>query len=108
MKDFLLAGDQIIRIDTIDRVDVSEIDKLRISLYHSDKRTKVQGLQVIEILMILKPSVFEGRKFRWARNKWLVHNLFGHPLMQILAILRYRRLAMYVHDMTVPRPLDPG
>jgi hypothetical protein len=38
------------------------------------------------------------------RRAWLVHNLLGHPVMQLLALLRLYRWAFWAHDATVPQP----
>ena len=35
---------------------------------------------------------------------WAVHNLVGHPLMQILTWLGKPELGVRVHDATTPRP----
>lgn len=109
MKQFILIGENIVNIDTIDRIDFSDIEKLRIVVYlkHSSKHGLiVVGIQVIDILMTIKPSALEGRRMRWNRHAWSIHNLVGHPLMQVLAYLKYYKLAMKVHDLTVPRPID--
>ena len=48
--------------------------------------------------------VWASSRVSIARGAWAVHNLVGHPLMQILAWLGERELALAVHDATVPRP----
>lgn len=40
----------------------------------------------------------------WAKFMWAVHNLVGHPLMQILALFKFYDAAFWVHDVTVPKP----
>jgi len=57
--------------------------------------------------MALRPSLLEGKKLRWAKNKWLMHNLIGHPLMQCFALLGWYQAAFWVHDRTVPMPEGP-
>ena len=35
-------------------------------------------------------------------KNWAVHNLIGHPLMQIFYMINMRITAKYVHDKTLP------
>lgn len=35
-------------------------------------------------------------------KNWPVHNLIGHPLMQLFNWLRLNRIALVVHDQTLP------
>lgn len=38
-------------------------------------------------------------------KNWFVHNMFGHPVMQLLMMLRCKSLGSYIHDATLP-PID--
>lgn len=40
----------------------------------------------------------KGRRFRY-----LLHNLIGHPLMELLHLVGARRAAWRVHQATLPR-----
>lgn len=102
---FILAGDVALPEDRVRMVDLSRLEELRVIIHHDDGIAVAEGIQAIEALMALKPSALEGRRLRWAKRAWVAHNLVGHPLMQALAFLRLHRLAMRVHDGTVPRPL---
>jgi len=102
---FLLANNLVIRADTIEHVDISEIERLKIVLHHSGGQHTVIGIQAIEILMALKPSALENKRLKWAKNAWALHNMFGHPIMQLLAFFRMYEYAMMVHDKTVPKPI---
>ena len=62
-------------------------------------------IHAIELIMAVKPSVLEGRKLKWARHVWSFHNLVAHPLMQILAFMRFYNAAFWLHDVTVPKPI---
>jgi hypothetical protein len=105
-KLFVLANNLVVRADTIEHVDISEIEKLKIVLHHSsNKRTTVTGIQAIEILMALKPSALENRRLKWKKYAWTLHNMIGHPVMQILAFFRMYDYAMMIHDKTVPKPI---
>ena len=35
-------------------------------------------------------------------KNWFVHNMLGHPLMQIFNMLGFRLIASYIHDCTLP------
>ncbi len=107
MAQFVIIGQNIVNVDAIDWIDFSNIEKLRLKVHFRESESiEVCGIQVIDILMTVKPSALEGRRMRWNRNAWSIHNLIGHPLMQVLAYLKYYKLAMKVHDLTVPRPSD--
>ena len=40
-------------------------------------------------------------------KNWAVHNIIGHPLMQIFLWLRMQRMAKKVHDSTLPPDIIP-
>lgn len=61
------------------------------------------GVEVIELAYLLKPSFIEGRKMKHVRHSWIVHNMLGHPVMQILAIFKLYKAAIWVHDITTPK-----
>lgn len=103
---FLLLGDQLVNASDIDRIDFSRIDELTILVHLKDHPViVVLGIQAIDLLMAIKPSALESRRLRWYRHAWAAHNLIGHPLMQLLAFFKQYKLAMRVHDLTVPRPI---
>lgn len=35
-------------------------------------------------------------------KNWFVHNMFAHPLMQLLSMVGCTRLGEAIHDCTVP------
>ncbi len=105
---FILIGEQVVALDTISRIDFSNIEDLRLRVdFKSGSAIDVIGIQVIDILMVVKPSALESRRMRWYRHIWSFHNLVGHPVMQVLAFFKYYKAAIWVHDVTVPRPLGP-
>lgn len=61
-------------------------------------------LNALELMMQLRPSALEGKKLKYAKNVWLIHNFIGHPLMNIFAMLKFYKLAFWIHDVTVPKP----
>lgn len=36
------------------------------------------------------------------RFKYSIHNLLGHPIMEIFNILGFKKLSIWVHDITLP------
>ncbi len=62
------------------------------------------GPDAIEAILLLKPSATEGRRLKWQKGDWALHNLIGHPAMQLLAWCGFRRLGVWVHEVTIPRP----
>jgi hypothetical protein len=101
-----IGSHSVVHTDEINWIDIRKIEDLVIVVHHSDhQQAIISGIQAIDLLMTIKPSVLESRRLRWYRHAWAIHNLVGHPLMQVLAFLKQYKLAMRVHDMTVPRPL---
>jgi hypothetical protein len=86
-------------------IDTSDIENLRIVVHtQSHGEVEVLGLQALEAVREYKPSALENRRLRWIKHSWSVHNIVGHPLMQVLAWFRLYKLAIRVHDVTVPKP----
>ena len=104
MSRFLRAGTRLIHEDAVTSVDCSRIEDLEVTVHHKDGVERVTGPDAIDVVMALRPSALEGKRLRWIRHAWAVHNLVGHPLLQILVWLGQRRLGLAIHDATVPRP----
>jgi len=64
----------------------------------------VRGPEAFNLVMQLCPSALEGRRAKYARHAWAIHNLIGHPLMQIFSWLHLPALGIKIHDATVPFP----
>jgi hypothetical protein len=54
--------------------------------------------------MRLCPSYLEGKQLKYVKHAWSIHNLLGHPLMQLLAWVKLTKWGMKVHDITIPAP----
>lgn len=39
-------------------------------------------------------------------KNWIVHNMLGHPLMQVMIMIGCDKLASKVHDGTLPESSD--
>lgn len=116
------SDDRLIPIRDIHAVDLSTLEKQRyITIYHRAGEDRIEGVQMIEALMQLKPSALEGRRMQWARQAWLLHNTFGHCYLAALSLtgLFLRPLmpdtarkmiqhGIYVHDATCPKPKAPA
>ena len=102
---WVLAPDCIISPEDVTFVDTSDLENLRVTVCHRDMETVVEGIQAIEIVMVFKPSALENRRLRWIKHSWAVHNLVGHPMMQVFAWAGMYKTAMKIHDVTVPRPV---
>lgn len=106
MRMFLRAGSVVFDSSDVSCVDFSEVENLRAVVHMKDGRVlHATGPDVIELAILTRPSVLEGRRLRWVRHAWAVHNLIAHPAMQLLAFLGYGRLGVRVHDATIPRPV---
>lgn len=105
---FVKINGNLVNADTISKVDLYSLEHLNIRVtFKEEVSACVQGFEAIELVMKLCPSALEGRRFRWIRHTWAVHNLIGHPLMQLLSFVGQHKLAMKVHEATVPRPVSP-
>lgn len=107
VDDFLKLDNSVVNREQISSLDLTRLeDELIVTVITKTNHTyKASELNAIELLMQLRPGALEGRRLRWAKNVWYVHNLIGHPVMQILAMFKFYKAAMWVHDITVPRPL---
>lgn len=104
---FLRAGRHIIPVADILSIDTQRIEDLhvRVDMKGMTPSFAVNGPDAIDLVMKLCPSVFEGKKMKFIRHQWVVHNLVGHPLMQVLAWLGFPKLGMEIHEKTTPRPV---
>jgi hypothetical protein len=103
VKRFVRVGARLVAVDAITSVDCARIEALEVAVHHRDGVDVASGPDAIDVVMALRPSALEGRRLRFARHAWALHNLVGHPLLQILVWVGARRLGLAVHDATVPR-----
>ncbi len=105
MTEFFRAGNSLLRLADVREVNVTHLSDYRVSVRLADERVfDLAGPDAIELVMLVKPSALEGRRLRWVRHAWAVHNLVGHPGMQVLAWLGKTKLGLRLHDVTTPRP----
>lgn len=102
---FIHANNTIINSDAISHIDCeSYFEDGSIGLSCGEVYHVLDGHEATDAIMRLCPSFFEGKKAKYIRRAWMVHNFIGHPLMQILSLLGMKKLAFHVHDATIPRP----
>lgn len=104
---FVHFNDKVVNAATISWVDYPDISETGyVRVHYLDGRTElVYDQQAIDILMELDPSAIEGERLEHARYTWSIHNIIGHPLMQICTWLHLTRLGIKIHDITVPDPI---
>lgn len=103
---FLKSGDIVFNKYDISHIDCSDIENLIVKVTLRDGTNFIaQDIHAIELMMQIKPSALEGKRLRWPKFVWLIHNILGHPLTQILALLKLYKLAFWIHDVTVPKPI---
>ena len=101
---FVKLDNSIVLKSTIEFIDDSKINDLIIKVKHKHGEDTVTGFFAIELIYMLKPSALEGNWLHYKKHMWSIHNLFAHPLMQIFSYFRLYSLAIYIHDVTVPKP----
>lgn len=102
--DFIITPTALVHRDRVIYIDLTRVEEAFIVVHYEGKAEEVTGIQAIDILMQLRPSALEGHRLRWAKGVWILHNVVAHPVMQVLALLRLYGLAMWIHDVTVPKP----
>lgn len=103
---FAKAGTLVFALDNIATADFKNIEDLHVNVtLKTGEAFLVEDIDAIELALLIKPSVLESRRLRWPRFMWIVHNVIGHPLLQLLALFKLYKWAFWVHDATVPRPL---
>lgn len=100
----LKAGEHIIPIIWVEDILIETIEQGFITIKANGKEYQAHGFDAIEAVMIFKPSALEGRRLKWRKNAWAFHNFIGHPIVQILAWLGFKRQAVRFHDWTTPVP----
>ena len=102
---FIQVGNLLVPEAKIRRVDCSRLMSDMVAVVETvEDDLEVHGMEAVDLVMRLHPAYFEGRPFRWVRHAWVLHNLVGHPGMQLLAWLGQTRLGLQLHDRTIPRP----
>lgn len=103
---FVSFNNKIISSDTIEWIDLSNlINKGYVKIYCKGLSGEtVDGPEAFGLVMDLCPSALEGKQAKYHKNAWAIHNIIGHPLMQVLSWIHLTQLGIKIHDMTVPNP----
>lgn len=103
---FFKSGDFIFSKDEISIIDCSKIEELEVEItLKNGHKIIAQDIHALELVMQTRPSMLEGRRLMWPKFVWMFHNIVAHPLTQILALFKLYKLAFWIHDVTVPKPL---
>lgn len=78
--------------------------RVQIVLRNGEVHT-LYGTHAVDAVYLCQPSLLEGSRFRWVKGAWALHNLVGHPLMQLLSFAGFHKAAFWVHDNTIPKPV---
>lgn len=106
MNQFVKINGTLHNVDNILFVDAEYIEDLILTVYPKDRMpVEASGLEAIDVVMALHPSLFEGKRLRFPKHMWIIHNLIAHPLMQLLALVGLRKQALWLHEVTVPKPI---
>lgn len=105
-KPFIKAANILIPVTAVERADISCIENGIVDItYDGGKLVRVEGFDALEAVMLLNPSALEGRRLRWVKHAWAFHNLVAHPIMQIMVWIGLKKQGLWLHDVTVPKPL---
>lgn len=104
-KNKIVNANQIVKVDVEPYLRDGFIKIYRVDLPSYDYEV-VSGPEAFTIIQTLCPAVLEGKRARYVKNSWAVHNLIGHPLMQIFSWLKLPALGIKIHDATVPEPVQ--
>lgn len=101
---FIKGNGKLFPLSEIAIIDYCKIEDLILEItLKNNEKIIINDIEALEAVMQIRPSVIEGKRFVWYKFSWLIHNLFGHPLMQIFALFKMYKLAFYIHDVTVPK-----
>ena len=104
--EFVKIGDLLVNTRSIRCVNCVNIEKLQATVWFTDEsKLTVDGMDALQLLMKLSPSILEGKRLRWPKFVWLVHNLIGHPIMGVLSLFGLYKWAFWVHDSTIPHAI---
>lgn len=104
---FLHFNNKLTNSDSIEWIDYSNLVKHNYIIIHYINllTEKVNSAEAYNVIMELAPSALEGKQAAYHRHAWMIHNLIGHPLMQICAMVNLTKLGIKIHDATVPNPI---
>jgi hypothetical protein len=81
-----------------------ELQEIIVKLRGYQHPVVVSGFPALELVWAIKPGALEGKRIKFHKHSWAIHNLVAHPAMQLLAFIHCYKAAMWIHDITVPKP----
>lgn len=104
---FLKTDTAIVARDDISSINCERIEELIVDVTTKQGLThRASNLNALELIMQTRPSALEGKRLKAAKFSWAIHNLFAHPIMQILALFKLYKWAFWIHDATVPKNIS--
>ena len=104
---FVYYSGRVVNADDIRQIQIDNLVSggyIRIIFKPNDRTEVVEGPEAFDVVMRLCPNALEGRRAEYAKHAWAIHNLIGHPLMQVFSWLHLTSLGLKIHDVTVPNP----
>ena len=108
---FVKINDKLVNVRHIREVDCHRLERdveVYVKYFYERENDVVRGQPAIDLLMQLNPSILEGKRLKFIRHAWALHNLVAHPLLQVFSWLKLTKLGMMIHDTTVPKPKPPA
>ncbi len=104
-RPFIKAGQVIVPVTAVEKLDLRDLESGVVYLTVGGETHRLVDFDAFEAVMLLHPTALEGRRLRWPKHAWAFHNLVAHPLMQVLVWLGFRKTGIWLHDVTVPKPV---
>lgn len=106
MSSHIQIENLVVNVQEIVWVDLEKFERfLEVTvLLRNHGRRVLHRAQAVDFVYRICPQVLEGRRLKWIKHRWMIHNLVGHPLMQAAAFIGHYDLAMKIHDFTIPKP----
>lgn len=108
---FVHFNGRLVNADTIRQIqyeDLASKGYIRV-VFKKDPQERielVEGPEAFDVVMRLCPGALEGERAEYHRHAWAIHNLLGHPLMQVCSWLGFTQLGLKIHDLTAPNPIN--
>ena len=102
---FIKINNTLVNSNTIQSISIAKlVSHGFITISYLNYSEQVFGQEAVEILIRLCPSALEGQRLKFIKYQWSIHNIVGHPLMQVLSWLGLTSWGLKVHDATIPSP----
>jgi hypothetical protein len=105
--EFFRYGNIILPVSHITSVNLDDLEKTGCAIVTlvDERVLRLSIVDSYDLVMQIKPSALEGKRLKWLKNKWLIHNVIGHPVMQLLAFFGFGKLGIKIHEATIPTPV---